>query len=135
VRNRYEWESNATLPVVNDNLRGPRVQLLCKDVAEVGAAQYRRATQVLTALTGVSPARVAGEFTKLSGDGCSIWAVWSSGVSALGAVLAKDPRALTADDALTIGFAHAPMIVGWSAPAPRCSDPHTLVWSPDNDPL
>ena len=42
----------------------PLCEVLCKAVAEVGVAEYHRAAQVLTALSGVDPARVGGECYK-----------------------------------------------------------------------
>ena len=49
----------------------PLCEVLCKAVEEVNVAEYHRASQVLTALSGVDPARVGGECFKP--DQCNIW--------------------------------------------------------------
>ena len=75
--------------------------VLCKDVAEVSVEEYRRACQVLTALSGVDPVRVGGECTKLESAcvaQCNIWTVWASAGSAVGVALAKDAAAMTSDE-------------------------------------
>lgn len=71
----------------------PLCAVLYKDAVEVGAEEYRRACQVLTALSGVDPARVGGECTKP--DQPHLWKAWCSTQSALGVMLAKDPAELT----------------------------------------
>ena len=60
----------------------PLCEVLCKAVSEVGVAEYRRAAQVLTALSGVDPARVGGECWKPTQ--CNIFKVWMAPDSALG---------------------------------------------------
>lgn len=60
----------------------PLCEVLCKAVSEVDAAEYHRAWQVLTAVSGVDPARVGGECIKP--DQCNIFAAWMSPDSALG---------------------------------------------------
>jgi hypothetical protein len=60
----------------------PLCEVLCKAVSEVDAAEYHRAAQVLTVLSGVEPARVGGECIKP--DQCNIFAAWSAPDSALG---------------------------------------------------
>eukprot|EP01046_Picozoa_sp_COSAG06_P011845 COSAG06_NODE_682_length_13115_cov_17.917793_4_plen_497_part_00 len=92
----------------------PLCEVLCKDVSEVGVEEHRRAAQVLTAISGIDPALVGGECMKP--DQCSIiWKVWTAPNSALGVVLAKEPSALTAEDALTVACACAPVPVQWSS--------------------
>jgi hypothetical protein len=93
--------------------------VLCKDVAEVSVEEYRRACQVLTALSGVDPVRVGGECTKLESAcvaQCNIWTVWASAGSAVGVALAKDAASMTSDDALTLACAMAPVHVQWATP-------------------
>jgi hypothetical protein len=87
----------------------PLCEVLCKPVAEVSAAEYRRASQVLTALSGVDPVRVGGEIW--APNQCNIWAGWMAPDSALGAIVAKEPAALTLEDAATVGLAYSPYIV------------------------
>ena len=74
--------------------------------------ESHRAWQVLTALTGVEPARVGGECCK-PGQ-CNMYTAWMAPDSVLGAMLAKEPATLTAEDALTAGFAWAPLMVAYS---------------------
>jgi hypothetical protein len=90
----------------------PLCEVLCKDVSEVGAEESRRAAQVLTAISGIDPARVGGECHKP--DQCNIFKVWTAPNSALGVVLAKEPSALTAEDALTVACAVGIMGIQWS---------------------
>eukprot|EP01050_Picozoa_sp_SAG11_P001852 SAG11_NODE_86_length_17300_cov_11.466717_24_plen_88_part_00 len=78
-------------------------QVLCKPVTEVGVAEYRRASLVLTALSAVAPSSVGGECSK-PGQ-CNIFTAWMTAESALGVVLAKDPASLSLDDALTVACA------------------------------
>ena len=87
----------------------PLCEVLCKPVSEVSVAEYHRACQVLTALSGVDPVRVGGEACKL--DQCTNFNVWKAPDSALGVMLGKEPSALTPEDALTAAFAFAPQIV------------------------
>ena len=60
----------------------PLSEVLCKAVSEVDVAEHRRASQVLTALSGVDPGRVGGECWKP--DQCNVWKVWTAPDSALG---------------------------------------------------
>ena len=60
----------------------PLCEVLCKAVAEMDVAEWNRAAQVLTALSGVEPARVGGECVKP--DQCNICKVWMAPDSALG---------------------------------------------------
>jgi hypothetical protein len=98
----------------------PLCEVLCKPVSEVSIEEYQRCCQALTALSGVAPARVGGECNK-PGQ-CNIFSAWSAPDSALGVVLAKEPAALTIEDALTVGCVKAPADVhiststGWDAP-------------------
>jgi hypothetical protein len=87
-------------------------EVLCKDLSDVGTEELRRAAHVLTAITGIDPARVSGECNKP--DQCHIWKALACPNSALGAVLAKEPSALTAEDTLTIAWATASIAVGMS---------------------
>ena len=90
----------------------PLCEVLCKDVSEVGVEEYCRAVLVLAALCGIDPSRVGGACTKP--DECNIYKVWTAPNSALGVVLAKEPSALTAEDALIIACVSAPTAVSWS---------------------
>jgi hypothetical protein len=92
----------------------PLCEVLCKPVSEVSVAEYHRTWQVLTALSGVDPVRVGGECIKL---GQCNWAkVLVAPDSALGVMLAKEPSALTLEDALTAAFANAAYPVQLSTP-------------------
>ena len=91
----------------------PLCEVMCKAVAQVSAAEYRRAAQVLTALSGVSPTLVGAECIKPTSKP-NLFDVWAAPESALGVVLAKAPAELTLDDALTATSSQAPMIVHWS---------------------
>jgi hypothetical protein len=77
----------------------PLCEVLCMDVAEVSHKEYRRAAQVLTALSSVAPARVGGECNKKPHTSaevkCNIYSAWTARDSALGKTLAKEPAALT----------------------------------------
>ena len=90
----------------------PLCEVLCKPLSEVDVAEYHRASQVLTALSGVDPSRVGGECTKP--DQCNLFTAWLAPDSALGVALAKDPSSLTAGDALTLTCVLAPVQVQWS---------------------
>ena len=98
----------------------PLCEVLCKPATEVGVAEYQRACQVLTALSGIDPARVGGECNRP--DQCNIFKVWLTPDSVLGVVLAKEPAALTPEDALIVGCVNAPADIhiststGWDAP-------------------
>ena len=96
----------------------PLCAVLCKPVSEVGAEEWRRGAQLLTALSGVDPIRVGAECHKLGQfprqednlvDG--IYTVWTQPDSALGVMLAKDPADLTHEDALLAAFAKGPWLV------------------------
>ena len=67
----------------------PLCEVLCKGISEVNVEEYRRACQVLTALSGSDPARVGGECCKLGQ--CNLWA--------------KDGVCMTADRARGISLA------------------------------
>jgi hypothetical protein len=60
----------------------PLCEVLCKAVSEVDVAEHRRASQVLTALSGVDPGRVGGECWKP--DQTNICTAWMAPDSALG---------------------------------------------------
>ena len=60
----------------------PLCEVLCKAVAEMDVAEWNRAAQVLTALSGVDPARVGGECAKP--DQCHIYKAMDTPDSALG---------------------------------------------------
>jgi hypothetical protein len=88
----------------------PLCELLLKPVAEVDAAEYRRAALVLTAIGGVAHTRVGAVLSDIRKP-INFWAVlsgtpvgqpWTPPRSALGVALAKDPASLTAEDALTV---------------------------------
>jgi hypothetical protein len=92
----------------------PLCAVLCD--ASVGVGEYQRAALLLAALSGVSGG-VGSACTEP--ERCNLWSAWSAldDSSALGAVLAKDPAALTAGDALTVACAVAPLPVQWSTSA------------------
>ena len=90
----------------------PLCEILCRDAAEVGAEELRRAALALTALTDIDAARVGGEAFRPGQS--NIWCAWSAETSALGAILAKDPADLVLEDALTIGCTFAAFIGGWA---------------------
>jgi hypothetical protein len=90
----------------------PLCEVLCQPVSEVSAAEWRRAAQVLTALSGLDPARVGGECW--NPRQCNLAQVWMAPDNALGVVLAKEPASLSAEDALTAGWAYAPEPVQWA---------------------
>jgi hypothetical protein len=88
----------------------PLCELLLKPVAEVDAAEFRRAALVLTAIGGVAHTRVGAVLSDIRKP-INFWAVlsgtpvgqpWTPPRSALGVALAKDPASLTAEDALTV---------------------------------
>jgi hypothetical protein len=89
----------------------PLCEVLSKPASEVDAEEYRRAALVLTALSGVDPVRVGGECLKPEQH--NLWG-WAASGTALGAALAKEPAALTRDDALVVACANAPFAVQWS---------------------
>ena len=60
----------------------PLCDVLCKAVSEVDVAEWHRASQVLSAMSGVDPARTGGECMKP--DQCNIFKVWVAPDSALG---------------------------------------------------
>jgi hypothetical protein len=91
----------------------PLCDVLCRPVGEVGVEEYHRACQVLTALSGVDPVRVGGECLKPGTH--NFWTgVLMAPDSALAAALAKEPAALTLEDALTIAWIWAPVPVQYS---------------------
>lgn len=91
----------------------PLCAVLCKHVSEVNAEEYMRCAQVLTALSGVDPVAVGAACVAADAQ-TTIFDVWQSADSALGAVVSKQEHALTAKDALLTALAFAPMIVHWS---------------------
>ena len=93
----------------------PLCEVLCKPVSEVEVSEWHRASQVLAALTGVDPARVAGECNK-PGQ-ANVCTAFLAPDSVLGVVLAKDPSSLTIEDALTVASAMAAWAVGQSIAA------------------
>jgi hypothetical protein len=90
----------------------PLCEVLCKPVAEVSVAEYLRAAQVLTALSGVEPARVGGECYKP--DQCNICTAFSAPDSALGTVMMKDPAGLTNEGVLLVACLYGPLAVQYS---------------------
>jgi hypothetical protein len=108
-RSEEEEESLADIAVA---CTAPLCEVLCKDVSEVDVAEWRRAVLVMAALSGVDPARMGGE--TLRTDRCNIYTAYLAPGSALGVLLAKDPAALTIEDALTVSCALAPPIVHMS---------------------
>jgi len=89
----------------------PLCEVLSRPVSEVDAEAYRRAALVLTAISGVDPARVGAEMFKL--EQCNLWG-WAAPDSALAVVLAKEPASLTPDDALVLAGVMAPLAIQWS---------------------
>ena len=90
----------------------PLYEILCKPIAEVSVIEYHRASQVLTALSGVDPVRMGGACWKPAQ--CSLWSAYTAPDSALAVMLAKEPAALTLEDALTAAMAMAPQCLHWS---------------------
>jgi hypothetical protein len=90
----------------------PLCEVLCRPASEVSVTEWRRAAQVLTAMSSLEPARVGGECTKPKQ--CNAWSVLTAPDSALGAVWAKQSAALTVEDALTVGLSCAAFGVQWS---------------------
>ena len=82
-------------------------------VLQVSVVEYQRVYQVLTALSGVDPAAVGAE-CQMKPDQCNIFKAMLAPGSALGVLLAKEPAALTLEDAVTAGLAYAPQAVHWS---------------------
>jgi hypothetical protein len=91
----------------------PMCGVLTLPVAEVGVEEFRRASQLLVALSGVDPGRVGAETIRLDvpaeerawkEDATAFVAVMESKESALGVIRAKDRAKLTADDALTVAI-------------------------------
>ena len=91
----------------------PLCQVLCRPVAEVGAVEWRRACQVLTSIGTLEPARIGAE-CQCKPTQCSLWTVLGTADCALGAVLAKQPAALTLEDALTVAGVQAALVVQWT---------------------
>lgn len=91
----------------------PLCEVLCRPLADVDVHEFCRAARALAAVTGLEPARVGGECTKIGQ--CHIWNVYTQPDSALGAVLAKKPASLTAEDALTVACAYAILMASWSS--------------------
>lgn len=91
----------------------PLCEVLCRDISEVSAEEWRRAVLVLTALSGVDPVRVGAECCKP--DKPNMWSFMLAPDSALAVLLAKDPAALTLEDALLAGCAMAPIGVQFSS--------------------
>ena len=80
--------------------------------------QYRRACLVLAGMGGAAPLRVAGMLSDVRKP-VNYWAAWSGTPvgqpwtpprSALGAALAKEPKNLTAEDALTVAVGFGPFL-------------------------
>jgi hypothetical protein len=93
----------------------PLCEVLCKPIAKVSVDEHRRAALVLAAMSGVDPARVGVE-CQGKPDQYNIWKALSAPDSALGVALAKEPAALTLEDALTVG----------------CIMTYTVQWSTNN---
>jgi hypothetical protein len=96
----------ACAPALSDVLRMP--------ASEVDVDEYHRVLQVLTALTGVDPGRVAGACWKADPEKETYQKAMLAKDTVLGAVLAKEPSSLSAADALTISWAMAPYCVSIS---------------------
>ena len=73
---------SGTLAEIAVACASPLCEVLCKAVSEVDVAEHRRASQVLTALSGVDPGRVGGECWKP--DQTNICTAWMAPDSALG---------------------------------------------------
>jgi hypothetical protein len=101
------------LAAVAAAVASPLCAVLCKHAAEVGATEYMRCAQVLTALSGVDPVGVGAACVTPDAP-VTIFDAWLSADSALGAMVAKEPHALVAEDALLNALALAPMMVQWS---------------------
>ena len=75
-------ESSRSLADIAVACASPLCEVLCKTASEVDVAEWHRASQVLAALSGLDPARVAGECYKT--DQCNTFKVWTAPDSALG---------------------------------------------------
>ena len=91
----------------------PLCEILCKPLSEVRLGEYCRAWQVVTALSGVDPARVLVEGNKPGQTNLN--SVWAAEGSALGLVLAKEPASFTIEDALTLCLGCGALMVQWSS--------------------
>ena len=69
-------------------------------VSEADVVEYQRAARVLTALSGVDPARVGGECAKVGQ--CNFASAFTASHTALAVVHAKDPATLTEEDVITV---------------------------------
>ena len=92
----------------------PLLEVLCRPVGEVDVAEFHRASQVLAALSGLDPARVGGECSKPNRPNQVM--CWTTPDNAFGAVLAKEPASLSAEDARTVAWAEAAYWVQLSLP-------------------
>ena len=79
TRSEEDPESLAAIAVA---CASPLCEVLGKAASEVDAAEWHRAAQVLTVVSGVDPARVGGECTKP--DQCNLYKMWMAPDSALG---------------------------------------------------
>jgi hypothetical protein len=98
----------------------PLCGVLTRPVAEVGVEEYRRASRLLVALSGVDPGRVGGETIRpnirreerpWTEDTSAVRAFAESPDSALGVVRAKDLQTLTREDALTVATLYGHFVV------------------------
>jgi hypothetical protein len=118
----------------------PLCEVLSRPVAEVGVEEFRRASLVLTAISGLDPARVGGE-CMANPDTCNLFnGVYVASDSALGAVLAKEPSDLTLEDALTVAHVKSCFSVqmshqlGWDANIQAAGTSPTVLldmWMPN----
>jgi len=103
---RHDQQASAEIAVA---CASPLCAVLCKPVAEVSAEEWHRVCEVLYALSGLDPARVGGECQKADQVGLyqadQYPGVWLAPESAHGAVVAKEPASLTAEDALIVAKA------------------------------
>jgi hypothetical protein len=106
---KQDLESLAAIGVA---CASPLCEVLCKAVAEVGVAEYLRASQILTALSGVEPEGMGGECYKP--DQCNICTALAAPDSALHMLVTKDPAKLTAEDALAVACLHGALAVQYS---------------------
>ena len=92
----------------------PLCQLLRKPAAEVGVAEWHRACQVLTAIVTTDRGRVGCELIRPGQT--NMYDFFSAPENALGVALAKEPSALTAEDALTIAWTVGPFLSMMAGP-------------------
>ena len=106
----------------------PLCKVLCMAVEHVGADEYQRACLLLAELIPSDTPRVSAEtwMREQPGELPRFFRAWQARDSALGVVLAKDPAALTPEDARTYAYTY-----GWHAGVgnhPRGIDCLSKVW-------